>query len=67
MKTNYFEGKNSCLKTTIGGNSLAVQWLGRGAFTARDSGSSPSWGSRIPQASRPGQKIKIITAARFMP
>lgn len=65
METDYSEGKNSCLK--IGGNSLAVQWLGRGAFTARDSSSSPSWGSRIPQASRPGQKIKNITAARFMP
>ena len=65
MGPNYFEGKNSCLK--IGGNSLAVQWLGRGAFTARDSSSSPSWGSRIPQASWPGQNIKIITAAKFMP
>ena len=37
------------------GNSLAVQWLGLHAFTAKGTGSVPGWGTKIPQASR-GQK-----------
>ena len=38
------------------GNSLAVQWLGLGAFTAVGPGSIPGWGTKIPQAL--GQKTK---------
>ena len=40
------------------GNSLAVQWLGLGAFTAKGQGSIPSWGTKIPQAAWLGQKKK---------
>ena len=32
------------------GNSLAVQWLGLGAFTTMGLGSIPGWGTKIPQA-----------------
>ena len=31
------------------GNSLAVQGLGLHAFTAKDPGSIPGWGTKIPQ------------------
>ena len=41
-----------------GGNSLAVQWLGLGAFTAMGLGSIPGQGTKIPQAVQHGQKIK---------
>ena len=34
------------------GNSLAVQWLGLGAFTAVGPGSIPGRGTKIPQAMR---------------
>ena len=37
-------------------NSLLVQWLGLGAFTAKDPGSIPSWRTKIPQAGWYGQK-----------
>ena len=40
------------------GNSLAVQWLGLSAFIAEGPGSSPSWGTKIPQALRHSQKKK---------
>ena len=39
------------------GNSLAVQWLGLRALTARGPGSIPGWGTTIPQATRCGKKI----------
>ena len=32
------------------GNSLAVQWLGLSAFTAKDLGSIPGWETKILQA-----------------
>ena len=32
------------------GNSLAVQWLGLGAFTAEGTGSIPGWGTKKLQA-----------------
>ena len=38
-------------------NSLEVQWLGLRAFTARGTGSSPGWGTKILQAVWHGQKI----------
>ena len=37
------------------GASLAVQWLGLGAFTAEGPGSIPGWGAKIPQAVQRGQ------------
>jgi len=38
--------------------SLKAQWLGLHVFTAKDLGSTPHWGTKIPQASRCGQKKK---------
>ena len=35
---------------------MAVEWLGFCAFIAKDLGSIPSWGTKIPQAEH--QKIK---------
>ena len=40
------------------GNSLAVQWLGLGAFMARGLGSIPGEGTKILQAAWQGQKKK---------
>ena len=40
----------------IGGNSLAVQWLGLRAFTAEGTGSIPGRGVKIPQAVQHSQK-----------
>ena len=40
------------------GNSLAVQWLGLGTFTAEGPGSIPGWGTKILQAKWHGQKTK---------
>ena len=40
------------------GNSLAVQWLGLGTFTAKVPGSIPVQGTKIPQAKSLGQKRK---------
>ena len=48
------------LKKKIRGNSLAVQWLGLGAFTAEGPGSIPGWGTKIPQAVWCRQKKKKI-------
>ena len=36
-----------------------VQWLGFSAFTAKDQGSNPGWGTKIPQATGQKNKIKI--------
>ena len=38
------------LKREKGGNSLAVQWLGIGALTAKGPGSVPGQGKKNPQA-----------------
>ena len=40
------------------GNSLAVQWLGLCTFTAEVPGSTPGWGTNIPQAVQRGKKKK---------
>ena len=40
------------------GTSLAVQWLRLRAPTTRDVGLIPGWGTRIPHASRRGQRKK---------
>ena len=37
-------------------NSLAVPWLGLGAFTAEVPGSIPGWGTKIPETGWHGQK-----------
>ena len=42
----------------IWGNSLVVQWLGLGAFTAMGPGSTPGQGTKVPQAARRSQKTK---------
>ena len=49
-----------------GGHSLAVQWLGFGVFTARGPGSTPGWGTKIPQAARRGPKKKKCSEALFI-
>ena len=36
-----------------------VQWLGFSAFTAEGQGSTPGWGTKIPQATGQRNKIKI--------
>lgn len=41
------------------GNSLAVQGLGLSDFTAGGLGSTPGWGTKIPQASWCVQKRKV--------
>ena len=46
----------SLLKKHPLGNSLAVQWLGLQPLTAQGLGSIPGWGTKIPQATRCGQK-----------
>ena len=46
------------LKTDALRNSLAVQWLGLRALTAKGLGSVPGPGIKIPQATRRGQKKK---------
>ena len=38
---------------------MTVQSLGLGGFTAVIPCSVPGWGTKIPQAERPGQKLKI--------
>ena len=42
----------------MGGNSLVVQWLGLGAFTAEGPGLIPGQGTKIPQVTQHGQKKK---------
>ena len=40
-------------KRSLGGTSLAVQWLRFGASTAGGMGSIPGWGTKIPHAPQP--------------
>ena len=42
-----------------------VQSLGLGAFTAVFPRSVPGWGTKIPQAERPGQKLQILKKINF--
>ena len=46
------------IKNNAAGNSLVVQWLGLRASTAWGMGSIPGWVTKIPQATRCGQKKK---------
>ena len=46
------------------GDSLAVQWLGLGAFSAGGAGSIPGQGIKILQAMQHGQK-KILNKRKF--
>ena len=41
-------------KSSPGGNSLVVQWLGLRALNAEGVGSVPGWGSKIPQTVQHG-------------
>ena len=45
----FIEEKTKVIKERMG-NSLAVQWLGLGTFTAMGPGSIPGRGTKIPQA-----------------
>ena len=59
-------------KLTALGNSLAFQWLGLRAFTAKVPGSIPGRGNKIPQAVLCGQKTnsnnnKKLTALSVAP
>ena len=49
---------NLKLESEVLGNSLAVQLLRLGAFTAMGLGLIPGWGTKIPQAARPKRKKK---------
>ena len=40
------------------GTSLVVQWVRHWAYTAGDTGSIPSLGTKIPQATQHSQKIE---------
>ena len=55
-------------KKTMRGNSLAVQRLGLCTLSAKGPGSIPGWGTKIPQATKQGQKKKKkhqLTPARM--
>ena len=58
------DNNNSTALTTfldaLQGNFLTDQWLGLLAFTAKDAGSIPGRGTKIPQAAGHGQKYKQI-------
>ena len=45
-----YSGLPDNIEKTLSRNPLVVQWLGLHAFTARDLGSNPSPGTKIPQA-----------------
>ena len=45
-------------KGSMQGDSLVVQWLGLGTFTAKGQGSIPDQGTKIPQATQCGKKKK---------
>ena len=53
---------NCTLKDSTLGHSLAVQWLGQHAFTAKGA----AQGTKIPQAERYGQKNKKDSALYYM-
>jgi len=53
---NEQERKESGRNSTV--NSLVVQWLGLGAFTAEGLCSIPGWGAKIPQAEWPKERKK---------
>ena len=42
------------------GNSLVVQWLRLGAFTAVSLGSIPGWGTKVPRPCGTAKKKKKI-------
>ena len=54
-------------EAVLGGLSVAVQWLGLGAFTAKGTGSVPGRGTKTPQASQRGQKNKTNWGPRAEP
>ena len=57
--TQRYDGQFSYIYLTIFlGNSLVVQWLGLGTFHCHGPGSIPGRGTKILQATWPGQKQK---------
>ena len=48
----------SQVESLLPGNSLAVQWLGLSAFTAKDLSLIPGLGTKIPQATQYEKKKK---------
>jgi len=44
---NNFQNLKKYMLKIKAGNSLAVQWLGLGTFTAEGLGSFPGWGTKI--------------------
>ena len=67
FKINFCHSSKVYQEIDISGNSLAVQWLGLGAFTAEGLVSVPCWGTKTPwEAAWHGQnkkqkKIHIIS------
>ena len=55
-KQNEKEQKKISGKCDVRGNSPAVQWLGYHSLTAEGLGSTPGWGTKIPQAAWSSQK-----------
>ena len=53
--------QKSVKNNSFWGNSLVVQWLRLGAFTAVALSSVPGWGTKIPQATWYSQKKKKFT------
>ena len=47
-----------CFRKQRTGNSLVVQWLGLYASNAEGPGLIPGWETKVPQATRHGQKNK---------
>ena len=55
---SWVKSKGITIKIANIGNSLAVQWLGLGTFTAEGTDSIPAGGTKIPQAEWHRQKLK---------
>ena len=56
------EPESGPLKGRVG-NSLAVQWIGLRAFTAKGLSSIPGWGTKIPQAAQRSKKKRAGSRA----
>ena len=54
--------KGSPFKNTVGGTSLAVQWLILSYSNEGSAGSIPCWGTEIPHAMQHDRKVKKINA-----
>ena len=52
----FYKIQHLFMKKLSARNSLSVQWLGFCTFTAKDPGSIPGRGTKIPKAAQSGQK-----------